>query len=437
MLSKGTYSTALTPGRTVTQAGLLGADLGYPVVYPDKILILFGDSLGAFTLPRKGRDWYLAKGSGANDSIGFIANMDSSNCHYIESVDRQVSQSRQQPRPDTDGCPALTLFKKPDRTPGDPEWMPITIRGLQPGEGTGPFMTPSGAFDYHDRLYVFYVVRIQEGKPHLALKSILAKSTEDSRGWEGHRTPMFQRISTVSEHPGVQDPAHLSDDPNDLGKFMFNPVATMDQKTLNTSGVRSGLPPELQPADQVIFVFGSSFRYNRSNLYLAAFAAKDADAGTAKWFYYRGGQGASRWASDERLAAPLLPGDPRIGNHSVIWNPVLGQFVLMYGNVIARCAPAPWGPWSEPVNVFPPDGPWAQKLVHQPGRDALTRTGMRVYRVKDNSPWEPEEARGIPYGPYLIDKSTQNADGSVTLYFTLSTWTPYEVFLVKTSVFKH
>ena len=34
----------------------------------------------------------------------------------------------------------------------------------------------------------------------------------------------------------------------------------------------------------------------------------------------------------------------------------------------------------------------------------------------------------------LIDTYTQNPDGSVTLYYTLSTWNPYQVFLMSSTV---
>ena len=44
-----------------------------------------------------------------------------------------------------------------------------------------------------------------------------------------------------------------------------------------------------------------------------------------------------------------------------------------------------------------------------------------------------DEERGVPYGPNVLDRYTVNADGSVTLYYTLSTWNPYQVFLVSST----
>jgi hypothetical protein len=45
----------------------------------------------------------------------------------------------------------------------------------------------------------------------------------------------------------------------------------------------------------------------------------------------------------------------------------------------------------------------------------------------------PDSDPGVFYSPTVIDKPTQNPDGSVTLYYTLSTWNPYQVFLVSST----
>jgi hypothetical protein len=45
----------------------------------------------------------------------------------------------------------------------------------------------------------------------------------------------------------------------------------------------------------------------------------------------------------------------------------------------------------------------------------------------------PDGDTGVPYGPNLIDKFTQNPDGTVTLYYTMSTWNPYQVFLMSST----
>ena len=216
---------------------------------------------------------------------------------------------------------------------------------------------------------------------------------------------------------------------------MFNPVVVLDAATVSSAGLTKDLPPALQKAAQVVFVFGSSFKYNRSNLYLAAFNASDVEAGPSKWFYYAGQNGgANSWSNDEKSAAPLLAGSPNVGNHSVVWNAALHRFILMYGNVQAQVSTTPWGPWSAPMVVLGPRSPWADKLIHHPGQDpdCMQRGSHHGPAGTGAGPFT-KEANGVPYGPYLINQSTTNGDGSVTVYFTMSTWSPYEVFLVSTT----
>src|SRR5271169_23159 len=43
--SNGIYFTAPLPAQTMSRYGVFGADLGYPVIYPDKIVFLFGDTM--------------------------------------------------------------------------------------------------------------------------------------------------------------------------------------------------------------------------------------------------------------------------------------------------------------------------------------------------------------------------------------------------------
>ena len=83
--------------------------------------------------------------------------------------------------------------------------------------------------------------------------------------------------------------------------------------------------------------------------------------------------------------------------------------------------------------VLGPRSSWAEKLIHHPGQDPIVRSVVPIHgpagRVLDIT----KEASGVPYGPYLINQSTTNSDGSVTVFFTMSTWSPYEVFLVSTT----
>lgn len=61
------------------------------------------------------------------------------------------------------------------------------------------------------------------------------------------------------------------------------------------------------------------------------------------------------WSSDPGLAAPLFSGIPN--EMSVSWNPFLQCYLAVHsldltGKIVARIAPTPWGPWSDPVELW-------------------------------------------------------------------------------------
>lgn len=433
--SNGVYFTGLTPGRTVSNAGLLGADLGYPVAYPDKILIFFGDSLGGFRGFRERSDkFYFAGGPRGMDSIGYIPNVDLAACNYISEVESQLERGETRPNAASAGCPQLHIYRNPHPKPGEADFMPTTIRGLSNDEGTGPYETPSGAFDHGGRIYMSYVVKVQDAKPHFALRSILARADQPTKAWSDQDPPVFSRLYTVSSHAPIADAANPPDETSGEGKFMFTPFTLMSRAKLAANKLTSGLPRALQTAGEVAFVFGSSFRYNRSDLYLAVFATGDVEAGREKWFYFTGSKQGEPWSRDETSAIPLLRDHPNIGNHSVIWNDALHRCVLMYGNILVRTAPAPWGVWSLADQIFSPQGAWAQRMIRQSEQDDIRLIATPVYRHANGERLEfNEQKKGVPYGPYIIDKYKVNRDGSVTLFFTMSTWVPYQVFLMKTT----
>jgi hypothetical protein len=455
--SNGLYFTDAVPGRTMSRYGLLGTDLGYPVTYPDKIVLLFGDTMAVSAssnalrgqqgmgnrkrqMPPPGnmQGPFLERPTNLdapNDSIGYIPNTDLSQCHYIAQVQQQLQKGNAHPTVPTGSCPAIQFYENPRHGPADHAFMNTIISGLQSGEGLGNFRTPSGAFDYNGSLYMFYITKIQEGKPHLALMSIMAKADQPHSQWSNNHPPTFHRLYTVSTHPEVADVGNAPPEEGGAGKFMFNPLVVLDAPTITSAGLNKGLPPALQKAAQVVFVFGSSWKYNRSNLYLAAFNASDVEAGTSKWFYFTGQKaGTNTWSNDEKESAPLLVGSPNVGNHSVVWNAAMHSFVLMYGNILAATSPAPWGPWSAPIVVLGPNDNWETALIHHSGQDPIVRSTVPIHgpvngQVLDIS----KDTRGVAYGPYLFNQSTTNSDGSVTVYFTMSTWNPYEVYLVSTT----
>ena len=453
--SNNFYFTDNTCATTLTQCGVYGTDLGVPVTFPDKIVFLFGDtwsysksSAGTFV-------WH--PGWGKTDSIAFIDRpVDLSRCRAIESIDRQIAAGTRPPVSDYSASPKLKFFTKPEPIAGQPLFQETAIANLTPGQDVGPFEVPTGAFALNGKLYMFYNVQHQQSvdaagkEATFFLNSILARSDQDYSKWKTNAPPTFTRLYDVSIHAPVSNVNAPPPEENAPGKFIHVAPVVMDHATLAARGWLPSLPPALQKADSVVFMWGTSWRYVHSNLYLAAVAASEIEAtvnGTrdeTKWWYCQSAGTAAQppaWSHDEAAAQPLLntwelPGAPCIGEHSVIWSKELQQYLLAYQDryfkIKFRAASLPWGPWSTEMEVFTSVQPAAEKFIHHPNKDSITQNCVPVFKP-DGTPFTVPDNQGATYGPYLLDQTTANADGSVTVYYTMSTWSPYNVFLMKTA----
>jgi hypothetical protein len=426
-----TYFSTATRGATLSRYGVLGTDLGYPLIAGNRILFFFGDTVGAY---RSGDRYYASRGAGGvGDSIGYLSNTDFSACRYISEIADQLARGVTSPSADGSTCPSLSFFLNPLRAADDHVFKPFVISGLDADESQGTFRVPTSVLLHNDRAYVFATTKMQEAQPTggFWLQSVAAKSDQSPTLWSDTNPPTFTKLYTVSSHPAVADPANPPRVEGEGGRFMGVPAVVMDAGTIADHGLARFLPTALRSTD-VAFLFGVSWRMLASNLYLAAFAMRDIDAGPAKWFYYAGN---NRWSTVERDAAPLLDTDD-LSQHSVTWNRVLGRFVLMRGatrRIAAQFSTTPWGPWSSPITVFSRTDDWYRKLLHTPGADRIVQSLVPIYNRDGSQVAMPDSDRGTPYAPNVIDKYTENADGSVTLYYTLSTWNPYQVFLMSST----
>ncbi|MDO5523566.1 MAG: DUF4185 domain-containing protein [Bacteroidia bacterium] len=138
------------------------------------------------------------------------------------------------------------------------------------------------------------------------------------------------------------------------------------------------------------------------------------------------------WNKNEKDAQPIFRlSDPGVGELSASYNKFIKKWILMYNHgdprgINLRTSDTPWGPWSDPEVVFRPweDGGYCHFIhtdwrfdncdnVHNPGRE---------------NEW------GGEYGPYEFSHFATGNDKSTTIYFTMSTWNPYEVVLMKASL---
>jgi hypothetical protein len=117
-------------------------------------------------------------------------------------------------------------------------------------------------------------------------------------------------------------------------------------------------------------------------------------------YEYFGGldAGQPNWVQSE-FDAPLIVG-PTVGEMSVMYNEALQSWTMLYLNhnryaIEIRQSPEPWGPWSDPIEVA---------------------TGAQFAGL---------------YGSYMNPLLVEN--GGESIYFTMSLWDSYDVYLVKAS----
>ena len=103
----------------------------------------------------------------------------------------------------------------------------------------------------------------------------------------------------------------------------------------------------------------------------------------------------SGWVEDIQKAAIVLTG-PTSGL-TVSWNPYLGSYLATYAGTAAtgvflRAAPAPEGPWSEPVLAFTPQSPSAPDRQYTANEHSeLARQGGQTLHITYYRPTSPPE----------------------------------------------
>ena len=268
-----------------------------------------------------------------------------------------------------------------------------------PGGGavsTRFFEVPLDGFSAHGHMYVF-------------------RSTDHHR--DAGREVMGRSVLTRAIGADPTDLSHLYDvsDVRRGGRFV----------NVSSVVVPDG-PAGLPFRGPALLVWGSG-RYRASDASLAC-VPLGAVEDRGRWRFFCGLDRTRRptWSDDETDACALFP-HPEIGELSVTWNAPLGLWLLLYNagsprGINARVARDPWGPWSDPVVVFDPQWPGTGygALMHvRHGPDGLSDPGR-------------EHEWGGEYGPYVIDRYTRALpDRRAAVYFTLSTWNPYNVVLMR------
>ncbi len=407
-----------TAARTRSSFGLDAADLGYPVEHRGKLLLLYGDSCPP------GHGGGAAGELPPDDAVG-------------------VSARREPPRAQDGRCLDLAVHHAGKR------YAPARVAGPRPVK-QGFFHVPSGGVTVGGSLYAFF--------------------------WTDHCSdpaPLPPVAADPLARPPVR-PAHdcpETDDRNSVGTsllarsedegFTFTGVAAMPAGFVYATAVNARLEPELPEEQRLgVFVFAVP-RYRASVPYLAL-APADTIGEPATWRFFTGLDAAGRptWVTHAewergrsegrgaRAAAWNPPGAPElftprlergrsVGELSVTWNRELRMWLMVYGGpggILARVARAPWGPWSEPTHLLGGEA-WL------PCRLLMAPEGCGTRR--DFWPGKRRDGAFVPgglYAPYVLERYTsvepaRPGEGpGVTVYWLVSTWNPYEVTVMRTTL---
>jgi len=430
-----------TINRTWTNWRIFGVDGGIPVEHKGILYFLFGDI--TITGAKEGYPEEPAEGcpgrGGARDCIAYST--------------------------DTTPADGISLtFLSPDwwdDLNGD-KFHPFTI--LQFPYIFGPIKTggmegPVEGVSYNGNMYVYSTTGwYKVGDDGYFSYSVLARSTDDGRTF-------FYLYDLSNSLIASPEPC----------KFTTQVMAKVVENSTDKNGVNTLLPLSQDDKDKpVLFIWGAGNPYRQSNVYLAYQLLEDIDYASfpplfPNRYYYKGLGPDSKpmWSPNESDAIPLFEqmcyvrdenwniiGErPGMGEFSVAWNQYLNKWIMLYNHcnprgINFRVADYPWGPWSENAAVL--FDPWEDKgycyFMHKNWNNGACHDDVYDY-VYDNAycdtndDGEPDTNRkyvwGGEYGPFIINRYTTGVqDQQTTIYFTLSTWNPYQKVLMKSTLKK-
>ncbi len=180
-----------------------------------------------------------------------------------------------------------------------------------------------------------------------------------------------------------------------------------------------------------LVIFGSG-RWRKSNVRLAFQPAEQIES-RSSIRYFAGFDNASQpmWSPAEKDAIALFD-EPCVGELSVTYNPFLGKWIMLYNcsgkglPIHMRTAALPWGPWSEPRVLYQPD--------RDKGRCHYVHESWKSKKCDHVHDPGAEDISGVTYGPYQFGHLAKGKPGSTTIYFSMSTWNPYTVLLMKAAL---
>ena len=195
--------------------------------------------------------------------------------------------------------------------------------------------------------------------------------------------------------------------------------------------IAEGFP---EPDESGLAIFGSG-TYRESDVRLAfQTAAQIENPDEIQYFAGLNEQNQPRWSEFEEDARALFH-QPCVGEFSVSYNPFIQKWIMLYNcglensrGINLRTANKAWGPWSDPMIVF---DPWDDD-----GYCNFIHVNWEYENCDDVHDEGRENEWGGEYGPYQFEELAVGNRSSTTIYFTMSTWNPYTVVLMKATLEK-
>lgn len=260
------------------------------------------------------------------------------------------------------------------------KWQPPLV----PGVRLAGFEIPSGGISIGGRMFVVFTTDWNPQK-HLMGRSVLAVSDDDGQ--------TFRVLSELS-----------------LNKF------------INVSFWLS---------EDWLYIFGSG-AYRKSSVYLARVKAKNLGRAPLQYLSGFDPHQKPRWSPRENDAAPLFEHNV-VGEFSVAYCKPLRRFLILYNSgqprgIVMRSAPLPWGAWSEAEIIFEPwrDGGYGH-FMH-------ISSNFKTSKPDNLSDLHREADWGGEYGPYIMARYITAIPNGCRIFYTLSTWNPYQVVVMQTDL---
>lgn len=226
----------------------------------------------------------------------------------------------------------------------------------------------------------------------------------------------------------------VSDDDGESFKYLYD---LSRQNFINVSIVKvnsSDWPGLPQNSGEGLVMFGSG-AYRKSTVRLAFQPASGIDsAKSIRYFAGLDNLGEPVW-SDKESDTQALFQEGCVGELSVSYNRFIRKWIMLYNcftpqrqhrGINMRTADFPWGPWSQPQLIFEP---W-----NDGGYCHFMHTSWKFKKCDGVSDPKREDTWGGEYGPYQFEDLATGDNNNTTIYFTMSTWNPYTVVLMKTTL---